>query len=139
LFSLGLDIGSSSVKAALTETLTGKKIAFVQEPKDEMEMISVQSSWAEQDPNHWWKIVCIAIKKLLQKSGVDASQVQRIGIAYQMHGLVVVMNRVTVYEIQSFGATVGQFRLEKKHIKIWVQKNAWITCSIALQTLQHPN
>ena len=78
------------MKAALTETLTGKKIAFVQEPKDEMEMISVQSSWAEQDPNHWWKIVCIAIKKLLQKSGVDASQIQRIGIAYQMHGLVVV-------------------------------------------------
>ena len=90
MFSLGLDIGSSSVKAALTETHTGKKIAFVQEPKDEMGMISVQSSWAEQDPNHWWKIVCIAIKKLMQKSGVDASQIQRIGIAYQMHGLVVV-------------------------------------------------
>ena len=29
-------------------------------------------------------------KKLLQNSGVDASQIQRIGIAYQMHGLVVV-------------------------------------------------
>ena len=35
MFSLGLDI-SSSVKAALTETHSGKKIAFVQEPKDEM-------------------------------------------------------------------------------------------------------
>ena len=90
MFSLGLDIGSSSVKAALTETYTGKKIAFVQEPKDEMEILSVHPSWAEQDPNHWWKIVCIAIKKLLQNSGVNASQVQRIGIAYQMHGLVVV-------------------------------------------------
>ena len=76
MFSLGLDIGSSSVKAALTETDTGKKIAFVQEPKDEMEMISVKSSWAEQDPNRWWKIVCAAIKKLLQNSGVDSSEIQ---------------------------------------------------------------
>ena len=69
MFSLGLDIGSSSVKAALTETHSGK-IAFVQEPKDEMEMISVQSSWAEQNPNQWWKIVCIAIKSYCKTVGL---------------------------------------------------------------------
>ena len=61
----------------------------MQEPKDEMEMISVRSSWAEQDPNHWWKIVCIAIKNYFKKV-VSTLVIQRIGIAYQMHGLVVV-------------------------------------------------
>ena len=79
-------------------------------------------------------------KKIVAKKWVDASQVQRIGIAYQMHGLVVVDNRVTVYEIQSFGATVGQFRLEKKHIKIWVQKCMnHLLNSPATTFLQHPN
>ena len=88
--------------------------------------------------NHWWKIVCIAINKLLQKSGVDASHIQRIELVYQMHGLVVLDQSGNCLRNLSFGVIVERFRLEKSISRSWC-KNAWITCSIALQTLLHPN
>ena len=54
MYSIGYDIGSSSIKAALVETASGKSIALVSEPETEMEMIAPHNGWAEQHPNDWW-------------------------------------------------------------------------------------
>ncbi len=51
-------------------------------------MLSKQSGWAEQNPEDWWENTKLAVLETLQKSGVSGSQVQAIGISYQMHGLV---------------------------------------------------
>jgi xylulokinase len=88
MYYLGLDIGSSSVKAALVETHSGKSPGVVQEPEFEMGMIAPENGWAEQDPEEWWKLACLAIKKLKKKYGISRKQIQGIGISYQMHGLV---------------------------------------------------
>ncbi len=90
MYYIGYDIGSSSVKGALVECLSGKVIALVQQPKTEMGMISLKPGWAEQDPDIWWNIVCSVTHALLSKSGIDPANITGIGIAYQMHGLVVV-------------------------------------------------
>lgn len=90
MYLLGYDIGSSSVKAALVEAASGKTVKTVQFPETEMEMISVQSGWAEQNPEDWWNNVCMATKRLLKATEVPATDIKSIGIAYQMHGLVVV-------------------------------------------------
>lgn len=87
---LGLDIGSSSVKASLVSVETGKKVAFAQSPWEEMEISSPVSGWAEQDPENWWKHARIGIKQCLQQVGHRAERIKAIGIAYQMHGLVAV-------------------------------------------------
>ncbi len=88
MYYLGLDIGSSSVKAALTEVDTGKKAGLVQEPEHEMEILSPSNGWAEQDPETWWELACRAIKKLKEQCGVSGNEIKGIGISYQMHGLV---------------------------------------------------
>ena len=62
MYYLGLDVGSSSVKAALVEAKSGKSIQSVNEPKNEMSISSLKNDWAEQDPNVWWKYTCTAIK-----------------------------------------------------------------------------
>jgi len=89
-YLLGLDIGSSSVKASLVEVRTGRAVASSQSPSLEMPMIAVQSGWAEQDPEMWWQHAVNSTRQCLQKSQIQPELVLAIGIAYQMHGLVVV-------------------------------------------------
>lgn len=90
MYSIGYDIGSSSIKAALVETATGKRISVVSEPDVEMGMLALQNGWAEQHPDDWWKHVCTATKRLLGENHISAEAVTGIGISYQMHGLVIV-------------------------------------------------
>ncbi|NND05512.1 MAG: carbohydrate kinase [Saprospiraceae bacterium] len=88
MYLLGYDIGSSSIKAALVDVESGTQVAVAQQPKVEMEMIAEQPGWAEQQPEEWWKHLCNATRELLEMTGIDSSKIQGIGIAYQMHGLV---------------------------------------------------
>ena len=90
MYYIGFDIGSSSVKVAIVNAETGEKLITVNEPENEMEINALYSDWAEQNPDTWWKYACIATKRAIKESKVDASKINGIGIAYQMHGLVVV-------------------------------------------------
>ena len=90
MYYLGLDIGSSSIKAALVEIATGKSIGVVQEPENEMNILAVKNGWAEQKPDDWWLYVCKAIQRLKQIHNISRTQIKGIGISYQMHGLVLV-------------------------------------------------
>lgn len=96
MYLLGYDIGSSSIKAALVEAESGKTVKIVQYPETEMDIIAEQLGWAEQDPEVWWQHVCQATQLLLATTQVDASLIQSIGIAYQMHGLVLIDNKQKV-------------------------------------------
>ncbi len=90
MYLLGYDIGSSSVKAALVDANTGKTIKVVQRPKLEMDIISRGTGWAEQYPEVWWENICRVTRRLLKKSKIAPEEIQSVGIAYQMHGLVLV-------------------------------------------------
>jgi len=90
MYSIGYDIGSSSIKAALLFTSSGKRVAVVSEPEKEMEMVAVQNGWAEQHPDNWWLHICSATKRLLKENNIDSKDITGVGISYQMHGLVIV-------------------------------------------------
>ena len=87
-YLLGLDIGSSSIKAALVDTETGEAIRTVQAPESELSIDAPQPGWAEQDPETWWVYVKEAINKLFPGQ-TGKQNIKAIGISYQMHGLVV--------------------------------------------------
>ncbi|HJT73772.1 MAG TPA: FGGY family carbohydrate kinase [Chitinophaga sp.] len=89
-YTIGYDIGSSSVKAALLDTDTGKCLATAISPAQEMPMQAPVAGWAEQDPEMWWLEIQNATKKLQQQHPFKGDAVAAIGIAYQMHGLVCV-------------------------------------------------
>jgi xylulokinase len=87
---LGLDVGSSSIKASLVDASTGKVLASATSPKKEMEIIAKKAGWAEQHPETWWQHVAAAIRQIRATKGFAPRDVAAIGISYQMHGLVTV-------------------------------------------------
>jgi len=86
---LGYDVGSSSIKATLMESRTGKVLASATSPAEELEIIAKESGWAEQHPSIWWEHVKEATRKIASEIR-NLEDVEAIGISYQMHGLVCV-------------------------------------------------
>jgi xylulokinase len=87
---LGIDLGSSSVKASVIDGNTGKCLATAFSPSDEMKIIALKPGWAEQDTEIWWSNLKIAVNECSGKLGKRKDEIGAIGISYQMHGLVAV-------------------------------------------------
>jgi len=90
MFTIGYDIGSSSIKAALFDIDNQTVVVQAKSPQTEMEIMASQSGFAEQAPEIWWKHIARVTQNLVQSSGVNKNEIKAIGIAYQMHGLVLV-------------------------------------------------
>ncbi len=87
---LGLDIGTSSIKATVVDSNTKKVVVSAQYPDKESPISAPKPGWAEQDPEMWWENTKMALKKIIQGGEVAAKDIKSIGISYQMHGLVMV-------------------------------------------------
>ena len=87
---LGIDAGSSSIKASVINGETGECLASSFHPKKEMEMLSLKPGWAEQDPEKWWTNLKLSIADCLSAIGSKKESIGAVGISYQMHGLVCV-------------------------------------------------
>jgi xylulokinase len=83
-YFLGLDVGTSGVKAALVDEKGAVKgSATAAHP-----LLTPQPGWAEQKPDTWWKSSVAAIKQVLKATKVKPSQVVSIGLSGQMHSSV---------------------------------------------------
>jgi xylulokinase len=87
---LGIDLGSSSVKASIIDGENGKCLVSAFSPSDEMKIISLKPGWAEQETDIWWTNLKAAIAQCTNKLGSRKNEIGAIGISYQMHGLVAV-------------------------------------------------
>jgi len=87
---LGIDLGSSSVKASVIDGESGKWLVTAFAPSDEMKIISVKPGWAEQETETWWTNLKDSITQCTGKLGNRKNEIGAIGISYQMHGLVAV-------------------------------------------------
>lgn len=88
MYLIGYDIGSSSVKASLIDIESGKTVASAFYPEMEMKIDAPEKGWAEQDPELWWKNLCLASREVCRNT--KSSKIKAIGISYQMHGLVMI-------------------------------------------------
>lgn len=87
---LGIDIGTSSVKVSIVDAQTQQAVASAQYPETEADILAPQSGWAEQSPDSWWQFTRQALAATHASGKYNPQDIAAIGIAYQMHGLVVV-------------------------------------------------
>lgn len=87
---LGIDVGTSSVKVSVVDAESRQRVVSAQYPETEAEIISLQNGWAEQNPDSWWEYLQHALMEANVSGKYDPKEIAAIGIAYQMHGLVVV-------------------------------------------------
>jgi len=118
MYLLGYDVGSSSVKASLINAESGRSVASAFYPKKEMKIVAPRSGWAEQDPEQWWSNLILATNEVMQSAEIDPSSIKSIGIAYQMHGLVLVdkdyqLLRSSIIWCDSRAVSYGDSAMEK--------------------------
>jgi xylulokinase len=83
-YFLGLDIGTSAVKAALVDARGRVKgSTSVAHP-----LLTPHPGWAEQRPEDWWKSTVSAVRRLLAACRVRPGLIASVGISGQMHSSV---------------------------------------------------
>jgi xylulokinase len=82
---LGIDLGTTGVKAALFAAEDGRVLAdaFVDYP-----LSHPHPGWAEQNPADWWQATVTAMRTCLTSASQAGAQVKGIGLSGQMHGVV---------------------------------------------------
>ncbi len=118
MFSVGYDIGSSSIKLAVVDIESGKQVAQGFYPKEEMLINSHKPGWAEQDPETWWEYAKILTRQIFSSGNLNCKDVKSIGISYQMHGLVIVdkdknVIRPSIIWCDSRAVNIGNEAFEK--------------------------
>ena len=92
------DIGTSSDKAVLVD-FNGNIVATVAEPYP---TFYPAPAHVEQDPNDYWKAVCVTSKAVVEKAGIKPEDVKGIVFSTQAQGVIPVdekgnnlMNNIT--------------------------------------------
>lgn len=79
---LGLDVGTSGVKAILIDS-AGEVVSAATEP---LTLSTPRAGWAEQDPRAWWDATAAVTRRVLGNR--PAASIDAVGLSGQMHSSV---------------------------------------------------
>jgi xylulokinase len=83
---LGIDLGSSAVKAVLLDPEKG----LIASSSSAVHLYSDQPGWAEADPQEWWLATCALIEELLQRSKRAAADIAGIAVSGMVPAVLLV-------------------------------------------------
>lgn len=87
-YLLGIDVGTGSTRCAIFD-LSGNLLVDSGE-KEEYTTYRQFLSWAEQDPNDWWKAVREGLNGLFNSKIVSPEEIAAIGVGGQTNGHVLI-------------------------------------------------
>jgi len=83
-YLLGLDIGTSGVKALLVSP-EGK---IISSKTESYPLATPHSGWAEQSPDDWWESTVKVIRETVSNNPIDSNQIKGISLSGQMHSSI---------------------------------------------------
>lgn len=83
MYYLGIDLGTSGVKLLLSD----EKGSIIKTASRDYPLIFPREGWSEQNPSDWVEGTLSALGEITE--GIDKSLIKGIGVAGQMHGLVI--------------------------------------------------
>ncbi|HEX7559656.1 MAG TPA: FGGY family carbohydrate kinase, partial [Usitatibacter sp.] len=91
MITVGIDIGTSSVKVALVGD--DRVVASTSRP---LEVSRPRAGFSEQDPRDWWQAVVACMDELRAMHGAALAETRAIGLSGQMHGATLLDERGVV-------------------------------------------
>jgi xylulokinase len=82
MITLGIDIGTSSVKVALV----GDDDRVIGSASRALTVSRPRPGWSEQDPEQWWSATCAGLDELQAMHRDAFADTAAIGLSGQMHG-----------------------------------------------------
>ena len=82
---LGIDIGTSAVKAVLVD----ERQAILADGAAPLTVEIPHPGWSEQDPESWWRATEFAVGTVRTRSPAAFASIDAIGLSGQMHGAVI--------------------------------------------------
>ena len=83
-YLIGMDVSTTGTKVLLID----ESGLVVTTATEEYPMYTPRPQWAEQDPEDWWQATIRAVRHVLRDSRINPSDLAGIGMAGQMHGMV---------------------------------------------------
>ena len=85
MITLGIDLGTSAVKALLLDD--GRLVATASAP---LSVQRIRAGWSEQEPDQWWRATCDCLDALKADQPRALAAVRAIGLSGQMHGATLI-------------------------------------------------
>jgi xylulokinase len=82
---LGVDIGSSGLKAVLLDVEKGIRATV----SESLALYNEHTGWAEADTNEWWQSLCNAIPKLIVEANCKNTDISAIAISGMVPAVVI--------------------------------------------------
>ena len=119
-YSIGIDIGTTTVKCILF----GEGVQVVAEAGREYKTLLPKASWAQQNPEDWWKGVAKSIRSILTESRVAPEDIKVISVSSQapavlpmtkegkpLHDALIWMDRRSTKELEILEEKIGTKRV----------------------------
>jgi xylulokinase len=92
-YLMGIDVGTTGTRAVVVRP-DGHVMGAA--TGDHQPMRMEKPGWAEQDPEDWWRATVLAVRSVIDQTGVKCSEIAAIGLSGQMHGVVLLDGASTV-------------------------------------------